>query len=153
MATHFSILAWRIPWTEEPGGIQSMGLHRVRHDWSDLACTHDLLIPRENICTPPNISCISCLALLSHLFHSMVGPRSKNHAKVWRQKIKTEGMLSIEDRVLKKLRSQGTWSEPWLRCESLDFSLSLRVNLRTALESPASSEQHNPQNAEMSSAQ
>ena len=62
-------------------------------------------------------------------------------------------MLSIEDRVLKKLRSQGTWSEPWLRCESLDFSLSLRVNLRTALESPASSEQHNPQNAEMSSAQ
>ena len=33
MATHSSILAWRIPWTEEPGGIQSMGLQRVRHDW------------------------------------------------------------------------------------------------------------------------
>ena len=32
MATHSSILAWRIPWTEEPGGLQSMGLHRVRHD-------------------------------------------------------------------------------------------------------------------------
>ena len=32
MATHFSILAWRIPWTEEPGGLQSMGLHRVGHD-------------------------------------------------------------------------------------------------------------------------
>ena len=32
MATHFSIPAWRIPWTEEPGGLQSMGLHRVRHD-------------------------------------------------------------------------------------------------------------------------
>ena len=32
MATHFSILAWRIPWTEEPGGLQSMGLERVRHD-------------------------------------------------------------------------------------------------------------------------
>ena len=29
MATHSSILAWRIPWTEEPGGLQSMGLHRV----------------------------------------------------------------------------------------------------------------------------
>ena len=37
MATHSSILAWRIPWTEEPGGLSSMGLHRVRHDWSDLA--------------------------------------------------------------------------------------------------------------------
>ena len=33
MATHSSILAWRIPWTEEPGGPQSVGLHRVGHDW------------------------------------------------------------------------------------------------------------------------
>ena len=32
MATHSSILAWRIPWTEEPGRQQSMGLQRVRHD-------------------------------------------------------------------------------------------------------------------------
>ena len=32
MATHFIILAWRILWTEEPGGQQSMGLQRVRHD-------------------------------------------------------------------------------------------------------------------------
>ena len=32
MATHSSILAWRIPSTEEPGGLQSMGLQRVRHD-------------------------------------------------------------------------------------------------------------------------
>ena len=31
-ATHYSILAWRIPWTEEPGGLQSMGWQRVRHD-------------------------------------------------------------------------------------------------------------------------
>ena len=34
MATHFSILAWRIPWTEEPGRLQSMGSQRVRHDWA-----------------------------------------------------------------------------------------------------------------------
>ena len=32
MATHTSILAWRIPWREEPGGLQSMGLQRVGHD-------------------------------------------------------------------------------------------------------------------------
>ena len=32
MATHFSILAWKIPWMEEPGGLQFMGLHRVGHD-------------------------------------------------------------------------------------------------------------------------
>ena len=37
MATHSSILAWRIPETGEPGGLPSMGLHRVGHDGSDLA--------------------------------------------------------------------------------------------------------------------
>ena len=36
MATHFSILAWRIPWTEEPGGLQSMRSQRVRHNWAIL---------------------------------------------------------------------------------------------------------------------
>ena len=35
MVTHSSILAWRIPWTEEPGGLQSIGLHRVRHNGSN----------------------------------------------------------------------------------------------------------------------
>ena len=35
MATHSSILAWRIPWTEEPGEPQSMGSQRVRHDWAN----------------------------------------------------------------------------------------------------------------------
>ena len=34
MATHSSTLAWRIPWMEEPGGLQFMGLQRVRHDWA-----------------------------------------------------------------------------------------------------------------------
>ena len=37
MATHSSVLAWRIPGTGEPGGLTSMGSHRIRHDWSDLA--------------------------------------------------------------------------------------------------------------------
>ena len=39
-ATHSSFLAWRIPWTEEPGRLQSMGLQRVGYDGSNLACTH-----------------------------------------------------------------------------------------------------------------
>ena len=37
MATHSSVLAWRIPGTGEPGGLPSVGSHRVGHDWSDLA--------------------------------------------------------------------------------------------------------------------
>ena len=39
MATYPNMLAWRILWTEEPGGLQSMGSQRVRHDWSNLAHT------------------------------------------------------------------------------------------------------------------
>ena len=40
IATHSNILAWRIPWTEEPGGLQSMGLQRIAHDWADKDGTH-----------------------------------------------------------------------------------------------------------------
>ena len=41
MAIHSSVLAWRIPGTGEPGGLLSMGSHRVGHDWSDLAAAAD----------------------------------------------------------------------------------------------------------------
>ena len=40
MSTHSSILVWRIPWTEEPGRLQSMGLQRVVHDWTINTLTH-----------------------------------------------------------------------------------------------------------------
>ena len=42
IATHSSILAWRIPWTEEPGGLQSMGSQRVGHNCSDLAAEENI---------------------------------------------------------------------------------------------------------------
>ena len=61
MATHSSILAWRIPWTEEPGKLQSIGSQRVGHDRSDFVHTHAccpsrILVPRarensrKNLC-------------------------------------------------------------------------------------------------------
>ena len=40
MATHSSILAWKMPWTEEPGRLQFIASHRVKHYWYDLACIH-----------------------------------------------------------------------------------------------------------------
>ena len=49
MATHSSIVAWRIPWTEEPGGLQPMGSQRVRCDWginvvlSEQVCPENLV--------------------------------------------------------------------------------------------------------------
>ena len=41
MATHSSILVWRIPWTEEPGGLQSMGLQRIGHNWATKHASQD----------------------------------------------------------------------------------------------------------------
>ena len=45
MAAHSSVLAWRIPGMGEPGGLQSMGSHRVGHDWSDLAVFQCIYVP------------------------------------------------------------------------------------------------------------
>ena len=47
MAAHSSILAWGIPWTEEPGGLLSMGSHGVGHDWSDLAAANAIILGHE----------------------------------------------------------------------------------------------------------
>ena len=44
MKTHSSILAWRIPWTGEPGRLQSIGSYRVGQDWSNLVCMHELVV-------------------------------------------------------------------------------------------------------------
>ena len=50
MTIHSSILAWRVPWTEEPGGLQSMRSYRVGHDWCNLACTQALWMWNQNGC-------------------------------------------------------------------------------------------------------
>ena len=49
MAPHSSILAWRIPWTEETGGLQSMGLQRVRHDLVTKTHTHICICVTESL--------------------------------------------------------------------------------------------------------
>ena len=59
MATHSSILVWRIPWTEGPGRLRSMGSQRVGHDWSDSA--HALMRERERASTSSIEYCIHFL--------------------------------------------------------------------------------------------
>ena len=59
MATHSSILAWRIPWTEEPGGLQSMGLHRVECDLSNLAFMHAKNSLLQPLAACPPSRCLS----------------------------------------------------------------------------------------------
>ena len=46
MATHSSILVWRIPWTEESGRLQSIALQNIRHDWSDWVIFHCVYVPQ-----------------------------------------------------------------------------------------------------------
>ena len=47
MAAHSNTLAWKIPWTEEPGGLQSLGSRRVRHDWALKHLTHDGMMRKD----------------------------------------------------------------------------------------------------------
>ena len=51
MATHSSVLAWRIPRTGEPGGLSSTGSHSVRHDWSDLVAVVAQLVKNSELHT------------------------------------------------------------------------------------------------------
>ena len=66
MAPHSSVLAWRIPGTGEPGGLPSMGSHRFRHEWSDLAAateqltlalSHQLAFPSDPASILQNLHC------------------------------------------------------------------------------------------------
>ena len=88
MATHSSILAWRIPWTEEPGGLQSMGSQRARHEpatehthWENVCICRSLLLPLLLGAYPhflgapslyfwPDPSCFLPLHTEGHVIHS-----------------------------------------------------------------------------------
>ena len=67
MATYSIILAWRIPGTEEPGGLQSMGLQRVEHHWATTLCFQSKIIKNNN----RSMHCI--LTFFLHLFNQL-GP-------------------------------------------------------------------------------
>ena len=69
MANHASVVAWRIPWTEAPGGLQFMGLQRVTHDWvtNTFLLTLSLLILFLSTLLPTTFFCsLSFLACASH---------------------------------------------------------------------------------------
>ena len=87
MATHSSILAWRIPWTEEPGGSQSMGLHRVRHDWSNFVQEHVQWPQYKSLFRFSFIFIDSLLTYLPFLFCFCIGrvslPCKKNRLSIW----------------------------------------------------------------------
>ena len=67
MAPHSSTLAWKIPWTEEPGGLQSMGLLRVGHDLSDLAAA--VLSTCNNSAKKEEYTCKIVHQITDFIFH------------------------------------------------------------------------------------
>ena len=70
MATHSSILAWRIPWTEELGRLQSMGLQRVRHNWATNTFTQKTSFP--NCFIPMLLRLIYCTCRVEILYKGIL---------------------------------------------------------------------------------
>jgi len=83
MVTHSNILAWRIPWTKEPGGLLSIGWHRVRQERSNLAHTHVIGEKMHREACVCHCTCLilfqfssvtpSCLTLCDHMNRNMPG--------------------------------------------------------------------------------
>ena len=73
MATHSSVLAWRIPGAGEPGGLPSVGSHRVRHDWRDLAAAAACCCILQNVLFK---DWIVCDCSIDHLIYSSVNQLS-----------------------------------------------------------------------------
>ena len=76
MATHSSVLAWRIPGTVEPGGLPSMESHRVGHDWSDLAAAAAACEPERGL-----------FPVIWHLWTSVVQKSPLNFTIQWEETI------------------------------------------------------------------
>ena len=99
MATHSSVLAWRIPGTGEPGGLLSMGSHRVGHDWSNLAAgaaaalfivqlSHPYMTVRKTIALTRWTSVGKVMSLLLNMLSRLVIiflPRSRSLLISWLQ--------------------------------------------------------------------
>ena len=88
MATHSSTLAWKIPWTEEPGGLQSMGSQRVRHDWTTspspfliFHCVYVPLLSYPSICrwTSRLLSCPLYKQCCNELCKYILAPKFISH--------------------------------------------------------------------------
>ena len=68
-ATHSSILAWKIPWTKEPSGLQFMGSPRVRHDWATNTRTIQCTFKNVFLCSQSIVTCVSWLIAERGDFH------------------------------------------------------------------------------------
>ena len=122
MATHSSILAWRIPGIEELGRLPSMGSHRVGHNWSDLAAAAaaaQRFWPRPSVARPRDFHGDGKQAFLdltrtsqSPAFRSPQGVQGTRTAEVWDVKWGNVETRSLKRRVERAACSRPAHSEP-----------------------------------------
>ena len=114
MASHSSILAWRIPYTEEPGGLQSMRWQRVRHNWAIFTFHTQFIVARHSNYLPSTtlLTC-SCLHLICFNWASLVAQLVKNLPAMWETWVRS---LGSEDPLEKGKATHSTilaWKVPW----------------------------------------
>ena len=97
MATHSSTLAWKIPWMEEPGRLQSMGLQRVGHDWATELNWFEHLVP-----------CDFCVGLHS----SLVAQRLKRLPGMWETQVQSLGWEDPLEKEMATHSSTLAWRIP-----------------------------------------
>jgi len=121
MATHSSVLAWRIPGTGEPGGLPSIGLHRVRHNWSDLAAaaeelknkhTNNTITEIKNTLEGINSRISEAEEWISELEDKMVEITAEEQNKVKRMKITEDGLRDPWDKIKRtSMTGNPQWEE------------------------------------------
>ena len=81
MATHSTVLAWRIPRTGEPGGLPSMGSHKVRHDWSNLAAAAAMLLGESVWMNPgTRLNCVDTILSITASLRAGDHVSMRNHS-------------------------------------------------------------------------
>ena len=106
MATHANILAWRIPWTEEPGGLESMATQRVRYDWG----TKDSTQYREKQ-EPFELKNMSLLYLFKWKRHACAWiPGHLGWHLGWGKKHQGPPRISISLNQSRNMKAKGLWA-------------------------------------------
>ena len=126
MATHSSVLAWRIPGAAEPGGLLSMGSHRVGHDWSDLAAaaSHQGSPRYVERALQKHYRCIRFFIWENWTFQFLREIRTKTEGKRITEIEKRSWLFFITSRNIRK----------WIKCEQqlwqvVFFSLDIQKNI------------------------
>ena len=111
MAIHSSTIAWKIPWTEELGRLQSMGLQRVRHNWAT-SLTHSVALS-SSLPYLLVLFIVSSFSFLFFFFTSLVAQMVKCLPTMWETRVQS---LGREDPLEKEMATHSSilaWKIPW----------------------------------------